>query len=107
VSLAVQYSERSLAANPSDLINVYDLAHAYETAGMNLEGTAACEYYRKSEGLFKSLLANQVLTLRSTVIGGQQVDVGPYRRKGNDTLREVQQFVSLYCSASYLEHLHR
>lgn len=48
VDLAIEYSERAFQANPSDLVNLFNVADGYMTAGMNLGKPEGCTYYEKS-----------------------------------------------------------
>jgi hypothetical protein len=101
VKLGVQYSERAFAANPTDLIDAYDVAESYETAGMKFDGATSCDYFKKAEEHFEVLLMKQVFKQHSAVIGGEEVNVRPFRSKGNDKLKEVRQLIATHCPASH------
>lgn len=101
VKLGVQYSERAIAANPANLVDAYDVAESYETAGMNFDGATSCDYFKKAEEHFEALLAKQLFKQHSAVIGGEEVNVRPFRSKGNDKLKEVRQLIATHCPASH------
>ena len=81
VALAVQYSERALEANPSDLVNVFNVAASYMAAGMNLGKPQGCPYYEKSLQVFQRLKVDPTLQSEHGTIEGKRVLLAPYRRK--------------------------
>lgn len=97
VKLAVRYAERALAANPSDLVNTYNLAQSYRAAGMNSQPPVSCEYYRDSAKAFEALASNEALRQQSGIIESEKVDFQLYRRKLSDQLNDLHQLMS-HCS---------
>lgn len=92
VVLATQYSERALQANPTELVDTFNLAESYMTAGINLGKPQGCAYYKKSLDAFMMLKADAGLQGERGTVGGEQVQLAPYRTKLDqhiDTLRAV------------------
>jgi len=81
ITLAVQYSERALKANPTDPVNTFDLGDSYMAAGMNLGKPSGCPHYEKSLQLFEELRASPALQGEWGTIDGQRVRLLPYRQK--------------------------
>lgn len=104
VRLAVEYSEKAFATNPSDLVNLYNVAEAYKTAGMNLDDVAACNYFRKSIDTFHRLSNDDALRQKSPVIENEQVDGSIYRKKLGDEIEDVEQLMKTHCAASHPLH---
>lgn len=90
VALAVQYSERALAANPNDLVNVFNLGESYSAAGMNLGKPTACPYYEKSLQTFDRLKADRGLQGEWGTIEGERVQLAPYRKKLDEHIKTVR-----------------
>lgn len=97
VKLGIHYAEQAHSANPSDIVNDYNVAQAYATAGMNSEPPLSCDYYRKSITVLETLTNNDALKHRSGIIEGEAVNLAPYRRKLADELHEVHQLFA-HCS---------
>jgi len=81
VALAVQYSERAVKANPSSLVNVFNVGDSYMAAGMNLGTPQACPYYEKSLHVFEQLRADPALQGEWGTMDGERVLLAPYRKK--------------------------
>jgi tetratricopeptide (TPR) repeat protein len=91
VRIALDYSERALAANPDDLVNSYVLAEDYETAGMNLgESKKSCILYGKSLHILELLKNNTILEKPSAKIGSEFVATAPYKKRLAAKISEVQ-----------------
>ncbi len=72
-------AERALDANPSDLVNVFNVGESYVAAGMNLSKPAGCPYYEKSLRAFQRLKHDPALQGEWGTIEGERVQVAPYR----------------------------
>ncbi len=94
VSLAVQYSERALKANPGDVVNLFNLGESYQLAGMNAPVPSGCGCYRKSLEVFERLAADPILKNDWGVIEGERVRMEAYRQRLDDKVKEVRMAVS-------------
>ena len=91
VGLAVQYSERALATNPTDVVNVFNVGEAYLTAAMNLHKPAGCGYYAESLKVFEQLRRDPILDGKLGTVEGEQVLMEPYRQRLDGKIRQVRE----------------
>lgn len=98
VTLAVQYSERALEANPGDTVNIFDVGETYLTAAMNLQKPNSCGYYAKALEVFERLKTDPILKGEWATIEGERVPLGPYRQRLDDEIKQVHQ-LSAGCPA--------
>ena len=101
VRLAVEYSEKAFATNPSDVVNLYNVAEAYKIAGTNLDDVAACDYFKRSIETFHRLSNDDALRQKSPVIENEQVDGSIYRKKLADKIEDVEQLMRTHCATSH------
>jgi tetratricopeptide (TPR) repeat protein len=94
VTSAVQYSERALAANPRDVVNVFNIGETYLTAAMNLQKPNSCGYYEKALGVFERLKTDPILKGEWATIEGERVPMEPYRQRLDDEIKQVRQLSS-------------
>jgi tetratricopeptide (TPR) repeat protein len=94
VNLALKYSEEALRTNPDDLVNVFNLGESYLSAGMNLEKTRGCSYYKKSREIFEQVKASPTLRDEWGMIEGSRVQMQPYRRTLDDKIAQVSGLIS-------------
>jgi hypothetical protein len=94
ITLAVKYSEQALQANPSDVVNVFNVGESYLAAAMNLGKPRGCSYYDKSLGVFERLKTNPVLKGESATVEGQQVPMEPYRQKLDNHIKQARLMAS-------------
>jgi hypothetical protein len=90
VGLAVQYSERALQANPTDLVNVFNVGDTYMAAGMNLGKPLGCPYYEKSRQTFDHLKTDPGLQGEWGTIEGERVRLSRYRHKLDEHMRNLR-----------------
>jgi tetratricopeptide (TPR) repeat protein len=96
VVLAVQYSERALQANPTDLVNVFNVGDSYMAAGMNLGKPLGCSYYEKALQAFDHLKANPALQGEWGTIEGERVLLAAYRQKLDQHMENLR-VLSIKC----------
>ncbi len=75
--LGAEYSEKALAANPTDISNVFNVGVNYMIVGDDLD-TGGCEYYRKALSVFEGLVPR--LQGEHTETQGRTVELAPFRK---------------------------
>ncbi len=93
VRTGLEYSTRALAANPSDIINVYNVGESQMTVAMNLQRPEACDSYRAALATFEKLRADKFLSGEYGQVEGERVQLAPYREKLDENIRLVMQAI--------------
>jgi len=83
--LGAEYSEKALAANPTDIANVFNVGVNYMLVGDDLD-TGGCEYYRKALAVFDGLAPR--LQGEYAESQGRTVQLAAFR-KHNDEYRSM------------------
>jgi hypothetical protein len=79
--LGAEYSEKALAANPTDIANVFNVGVNYMVVGDDLD-TGGCEYYRKALAVFEGLAPRLLWEHAETQ--GRIVQLAPFRRRNEE-----------------------
>src|SRR6266404_624493 len=79
--LGAEYSEKALAANPTDVANVFNVGVNYMVVGDDLD-TGGCEYYRKALAVFEGLAPR--LQGEHAETQGRTVQLAPFRRRNEE-----------------------
>lgn len=76
--LGAEYSQKALDANPKDVANVFNAGMNFMTAGDDLD-TGGCEYYRRAQTVFSSLVPRLYGERAETQ--GRTVRLAPFRKQ--------------------------
>jgi len=86
--LGAEYSGKALDANPSDIVNIFNLGQSYEIAGDDLSTSECCRYYQQAAEAFEKL--SPLLQGNRATSHGRNIRLAPFRKRNDEELADVK-----------------